>query len=536
MPKHFTLLLLLTIGTCIAHAQPPVKQPAGGGNYQHVIDVKDEISPAQRAAIIAALQASEARLRSEGKLAPQRNITVTAFAWPIRQAANFNDNGYYGISNYVDENPAYPNALLDYNCGTRTYDLAGGYNHAGTDIFSWPFPWQKMARNAVEIIAAAPGTILYKSDGNFDQNCAFCPGACNWNAVYVMHDDGSVAWYGHLKSGSLTGKAVGETVAQGEYLGVMGSSGNSTGPHLHFEVYTNGSYTQLVDPWAGPCNNLNGSTSWWANQQPYYVPTLNKVMTHGPAPAAGGCPSAERPNEKVNFINGDTVYLGSYYRDQQNGQQSIHTIYQPDNSVYVSWTQNFTATYSASWWYYYTILPTPAAPGIWRYEINYNNTQKQNTYFTVNSAPVSLCAEGYTVLTSNLTGSTYQWQMNDGSGYVNISDNPFFYSGTNTRQLQIKGFSTTAYGHQYRCLVNGATYSNTLSLKFTNYWVGYASNAWENPSNWSCGRVPDANTDVVINPSANNPIVNFNTSCRSIRVSPSAAVTVKTGVQLTVTK
>lgn len=124
MPKHFTLSLLLAIGTFVAQAQPPAKQPAGGGNYQHIIDVKDEISPAQRAAIIAALQASEARLRSEGKLAPQRSITVTAFAWPLRQAANFNDNGYYGISNYVDENPAYPNALLDYNCGTRTYDQA----------------------------------------------------------------------------------------------------------------------------------------------------------------------------------------------------------------------------------------------------------------------------------------------------------------------------------------------------------------------------------------------------------------------------
>lgn len=536
MPNHFTLLLAFAFSTYVADAQPAAKLPAGGGSYQHAIDVKDEISPAQRAAIIAKLQASETRLRSEGKLTTQRNIAVTAFGWPLRQAANFNNNGYYGISNYVDENPAYPGALMDYNCGNRTYDLASGYNHAGTDIFTWPFPWQKMARNAVEVIAAAPGTILYKSDGNFDQNCAFCPGACNWNAVYMMHSDGSIAWYGHLKSGSLTGKAVGETVAQGEYLGVVGSSGNSTGPHLHFEVYTNGSYTQLVDPWAGPCNNLNGSTSWWANQQPYYVPTLNKVMTHGPAPVAGSCPSGEKVNEKVNFITGDTVYLGSYYRDQQNGQQSIHTIYEPDNTVYVSWTQNFTATYSASWWYYYTILPTPAATGIWRYEINYNNTQKQSTYFTVNSAPVQLCSEGYTVLTSNLTGSTYQWQMNDGSGYINISDNPFFYSGTNTQQLQLKSLPATAYGQQFRCLVNGSTYSNTLSLKFINYWMGYANNAWENPSNWSCGSVPDANTDVVINQSANNPVVNFNAHCRSITVNRFAAVTVKTGVQLTVTK
>ena len=37
-----------------------------------------------------------------------------------------------------------------------------------------------------------------------------------------MHADGSIAWYGHMKSGSLTEKQ--DTVAQGEYLGIIGSS------------------------------------------------------------------------------------------------------------------------------------------------------------------------------------------------------------------------------------------------------------------------------------------------------------------------
>ena len=55
-----------------------------------------------------------------------------------------------------------------------------------------------------------------------------------------MHADGSVAWYGHMKAGSLTNKAVGQTVSSGEYLGIVGSSGNSTGPHLHFGIRVNG--------------------------------------------------------------------------------------------------------------------------------------------------------------------------------------------------------------------------------------------------------------------------------------------------------
>lgn len=478
----------------------PVKQPDGGGDYRSLIKISDEMNPEQRASIIQMLKANETRLRSEGFLARPENTTHIAFDWPLKQALNTNDNGYYGISNYVDENPAFPNQVRDYNCGNRSYDQSNGYNHAGTDIFTWPFPWQKMQRNAVEIIAGAPGTIIGKSDGNFDQNCAFCSGPCNWNSVYVMHADGSVAWYGHMKSGSLTTKTVGQTVTTGEYLGVVGSSGNSTGPHLHFELYTSSSYTQLVDPWGGTCNVLNGTTSWWASQEPYYVPTLNKIMTHGVAPASGSCPNAEVPNEKINFAAGETIYLGGYYRDHQAGQQSIHRLYRPDSTLYTSWTQTFNIYYSASWWWYSQVLPANAPAGIWRYEVTFNGTQKQTAFFTVNAAPVNICANSYQTLTSNLTGSAlYQWQVNTGSGFTNIS-NGAYYTGTNTRFLQLNNIPSSYYGYEYRCQVDGSSYSHTVSLKFTSYWQGRQSAAWEDPRNWSCGNIPDAGTDVVILP------------------------------------
>ncbi|MEO7312658.1 MAG: M23 family metallopeptidase [Chitinophagaceae bacterium] len=527
------LLILITVAT----AQPTVLQPDGGGSYKAHQDIKDELSPDQRKAIIKTLQASELTLRKANKLQlPTKpdGIQVTPFSWPIKQAPGFNDPGFYGIVNYVDEDPAYPNSILDYNCGNRSYDQPSGYNHQGTDISTWPYPWQKMERNAVQIIAAAPGTILYKSDGNFDQNCAFCTSACDWNAVYIMQADGSVAWYGHMKSGSLTTKLVGQTVATGEYLGVIGSSGNSTGPHLHFEVYTNSSYTQLVDPWAGPCNALNGLTSWWANQQPYYTPTLLKVMTHAGDPANNSCPTGEVPNEKINFANGESVYLGGYYRDQQPGQQSIHTIYQPDSTVYFSFSQNFNDYYSLSWWYYIVNLTNPAPSGTWRYEIVYNGTQKQSVTFGVNIADIIICPNSYNPLTSNLSGSSYQWQVNTGTGFVNISDNSS-YAGTTARQLQLKTIPSSFYGYQYRCFVNGNTYSNALTLKFSSTWVGGASTAWENPSNWSCGNMPDANTDLVIQAGTFAPAVNSNVSCRSTTVKPGTTITVKSGFKLTVT-
>jgi len=203
---------LLLSGFFSVGQTPTVRQPDGGGSvsFAHA----DEMKAEERQAIINMLDANKLLLQKAGKwIAPTQQ--ATSFQWPLKKSGSLNDNGFYGISNYIDQNTAYPDLLQDYNCGTRTYDLSSGYNHKGTDIFTWPFAWNKMEYNQVEIIAAAPGTIIGKFDGNFDKNCAFCTSACGWNAVYVRHADGSVAWYGHMKSGSPTSKGIGATVVAG---------------------------------------------------------------------------------------------------------------------------------------------------------------------------------------------------------------------------------------------------------------------------------------------------------------------------------
>lgn len=66
-------------------------------------------------------------------------------------------------------------------------------------------------------------------------------------------------------------------------------------------------------------------------------------------------------------------------------------------------------------------------------------------------------------------------------------------------------------------------------------WTGAVSNAWEDPLNWSNAKLPDANTDVIINSGAPNfPVVNSNAVCRSINVETGASVLVKTGFSIKV--
>lgn len=70
-------------------------------------------------------------------------------------------------------------------------------------------------------------------------------GGAYGNNVVIKHLDGTYTQYGHL--GSLD-VSVGETVTPGQQIGLSGSSGNSSGPHLHFEARTGAQYGTDIDP------------------------------------------------------------------------------------------------------------------------------------------------------------------------------------------------------------------------------------------------------------------------------------------------
>ncbi len=95
--------------------------------------------------------------------------------------------------------------------------------HRGIDI---------AAPTGTPIKAAAGGTVVSSDKGG---------DGYGWKVI-LDHGDGVHTWYAHLSELSV---AVGDRVATGQQIGLVGSTGHSTGPHLHFELRVNGTH---IDP------------------------------------------------------------------------------------------------------------------------------------------------------------------------------------------------------------------------------------------------------------------------------------------------
>lgn len=158
---------------------------------------------------------------------------------------------------------------------------------------------------------------------------------------------------------------------------------------------------------------------------------------------------------------------------------------------------------------------------------------------------VTICPNSSTFFTFSSAGNNtiFQWQVDAGSGFNNIS-NAGVYSGATTKTLNITNAPSTMYGYNYRCVASGgaAVTSSTRTLKFGVAWLGTTSTAWLTPSNWTCGVAPNANTDVIVQaaliPSTNQPVISSNVSCKSVVIKSgctTCTLKVNTGSVLTIT-
>jgi len=127
-------------------------------------------------------------------------------------------------------------------------EIAGGYGAVGSMNFQWPSSqhavsgWDFSSFHKGIDIAVYMGEPVYASD-------AGTVVYAGWNdtgygyLVLIDHNNGYQTLYAHL---SAVGVSCGSNVSQGQWIGNAGSTGNSTGPHLHFEVRRDGGF---INPW-----------------------------------------------------------------------------------------------------------------------------------------------------------------------------------------------------------------------------------------------------------------------------------------------
>ena len=168
-------------------------------------------------------------------------ISSDSYWWPIGSSETQTNDG----KTYASDEPETTEITSNY--GYRSDPFGSGANlfHSGLDISGGS------GLGSVNIIAAKDGTVVYSTkggtvcpSGSQQSNC----GGGYGNYIIIQHTDGNYTLYAHLYENSLT-VSEGDSVRQGQVIAKMGSSGNSTGAHLHFEVREGqNDYSSTVNP------------------------------------------------------------------------------------------------------------------------------------------------------------------------------------------------------------------------------------------------------------------------------------------------
>jgi murein DD-endopeptidase MepM/ murein hydrolase activator NlpD len=217
------------------------------------------IPPEERARVEAEVAANRERLG----LADGGVASSTPRPYPFFPMAGHLDEDRIHV-NFVDLNTG--SGILDYRCSALSYN-----GHQGIDTDIRQLAHQEMG---VPVFAALDGTVVYTRDGEPDDNLCVCgaaipgwpqcPPGTEGNAVIIDHGGGHQSWYWHLRTGSVS-VSVGQAVVAGQPIGMVASSGCSTGPHLHFESRLGG---VRYEPFAGNCNAV---PSGWVDQEPFDI-------------------------------------------------------------------------------------------------------------------------------------------------------------------------------------------------------------------------------------------------------------------------
>ncbi|MEU9174207.1 M23 family metallopeptidase [Streptomyces sp. NPDC048420] len=116
---------------------------------------------------------------------------------------------------------------------SASYAQSGGMwqsTHSGQD-FAVP--------SGTKVVAAHGGTVVKAGSNGAGDGPAY------GNAIVIKHGKGRYSQYAHL---SRINVKVGQIVKTGQRIALSGNTGNSSGPHLHFEIRTTANYGSAIDP------------------------------------------------------------------------------------------------------------------------------------------------------------------------------------------------------------------------------------------------------------------------------------------------
>ena len=137
---------------------------------------------------------------------PDAEVSSSGFVWPV--------TGFYNLTSLWNED-------------------RGSYNHGAIDIASYGIDGQN-------VLAAHSGTVMYCENNcihNVGKSSSCGCGGGYGNYVMLDHGDGHMTVYAHMSSITVY---TGQSIEAGQLLGFVGSTGDSTGAHLHFETRYNG--------------------------------------------------------------------------------------------------------------------------------------------------------------------------------------------------------------------------------------------------------------------------------------------------------